>query len=54
MKEIFLFTDYRGQFYSSTKKRGAAVDLDRMKEFFLEEFVAAFVKIIDNLLPRIQ
>lgn len=35
MTKIFLFTDYRGQFYSSTKHRGAAVDLSRLKDFFL-------------------
>ncbi len=27
MEKVYLFTDYRGQFYSSTKYRGAAVDL---------------------------
>lgn len=34
MSKIFLLTDYRGQFYSSTKYRGAAVNLDRLKEYF--------------------
>lgn len=34
MDKIFLFTDYRGQFYSSTKYRGAAVDLERLKNYF--------------------
>ncbi|PIQ66652.1 MAG: hypothetical protein COV96_00330 [Candidatus Zambryskibacteria bacterium CG11_big_fil_rev_8_21_14_0_20_42_18] len=34
MEKIFLFTDYRGQFYSSTKYRGAAVDLERLKNYF--------------------
>lgn len=33
MNKIFLFTDYRGQFYSSTKHKGAAVDLDRLKNY---------------------
>ncbi|MFA6416138.1 MAG: NUDIX hydrolase [Candidatus Paceibacterota bacterium] len=34
MNKIVLFTDYRGQFYSSTKQRGAAVDLNRLKDYF--------------------
>lgn len=34
MRKIFLFTDYRSQFYSSTKHRGAAVDLKRLKKYF--------------------
>ena len=34
MEKIFLFIDYRGQFYSSTKHRGAAVDLERLKNYF--------------------
>lgn len=34
MEQVFLFTDYRDQFYSSTKTRGAAVDLDRLKDHF--------------------
>lgn len=34
MSKIFLFTDYRGQFYSSTRHKGAAVDLSRLKYFF--------------------
>lgn len=34
MEKIFLFTDYRGQFYSSTKHRGSAVDLERLKNYF--------------------
>lgn len=36
MDKMFLFTDYRGQFYSSTKHRGAAVDLKRLKNYFTE------------------
>ncbi len=36
MDKIFLFTDYRGQFYSSTKHKGAAVDLDCLKNYFYE------------------
>ena len=32
--QIFLFTDYRDQFYSSTKHKGAAVDLDKLKDYF--------------------
>ena len=31
---IFLFTDYRGQFYSSTRHKGASVDLERLKHSF--------------------
>lgn len=34
MEKIYLFTDYRGQFYSSTKYRGAAVNFERLKEYF--------------------
>ena len=34
MDKIFLFTDYRGQFYSSTRQKGAAVDLVRLKGYF--------------------
>jgi len=34
MDKIFLFTDYRGQFYSSTRQKGAAVDLARLKDYF--------------------
>lgn len=34
MEQIFLLTDYRGQFYSSTKHRGASVDLERLKNYF--------------------
>lgn len=33
-EKIFLLTDYRDQFYSSTKHRGAAVDLDKLKKCF--------------------
>ena len=36
MEQIFLFTDYRGQFYSSTKYRGAAVNLERLRNYFLK------------------
>jgi len=42
MRKIFLLTDYRGQFYSSTKHRGASVDLNKLEEFFAKggfEFV---------------
>ncbi len=49
MDKIFLFTDYRGQFYSSTKYRGAAVDLESLKIYFskhnFELIVLAFSKI---------
>ncbi len=34
MEEIFLLIDYRGQFYSSTKHRGAAVDLEKLTDYF--------------------
>lgn len=34
MEQVFLLTDYRGQFYSSTKYRGASVDLERLKNYF--------------------
>src|SRR3990167_11129678 len=34
MTRVFLMIDYRGQFYSSTKHRGAAVDLDRLRDYF--------------------
>ncbi len=34
MNKIFLFTDYRNKFYSSTKYRGAGVDIDRLKNYF--------------------
>lgn len=33
-EKIYLLTDYRGQFYSSTRYRGAAVDLDKLKKYF--------------------
>ena len=36
MNKIFLFTDYRGQFYSSTKHRGASVNLKHLKDYFVE------------------
>lgn len=36
MEQIFLLTDYRGQFYSSTKHRGASVNLERLKKYFTE------------------
>ncbi len=49
MNKIFLFTDYRGQFYSSTRYRGAAVDLNRLKDYFkkfnFELIVRPFSKI---------
>jgi len=31
MEQIFLLTDYRNQFYSSTKHRGASIDLERLR-----------------------
>ena len=34
INKIFLLTDYREQFYSSTKYRGAAVDLRKLKDYF--------------------
>jgi len=36
MTKIFLLTDYRGQFYSSTKQRGAAVDIERLQDYFIK------------------
>jgi hypothetical protein len=36
MEQVFLLTDYRGQFYSSTKYKGASVDLERLKNYFTE------------------
>lgn len=36
MTKIFLLPDYRGQFYSSTKHRGAAVNLDKLRDYFIE------------------
>jgi len=36
MKKVFLLTDYRGQFYSSTKHRGASVDIDKLTAEFLK------------------
>jgi len=34
MTKIFLLTDYRGQFYSSTKYKGASVDINRLRNYF--------------------
>src|SRR3989344_8780966 len=34
MNKVFLFTDYRGQFYSSTKHRGAAIDIEFLRDYF--------------------
>ncbi|KKT96618.1 MAG: hypothetical protein UW97_C0007G0011 [Parcubacteria group bacterium GW2011_GWA2_45_15] len=49
MTKIFLLTDYREQFYSSTKHRGAAVDLKRLQDYFVRSgftlVVAPFSKI---------
>jgi glutathione synthase/RimK-type ligase-like ATP-grasp enzyme len=36
MKKIFVLKDYRGQFYFSTKSRGASVDLDKLSKKFFE------------------
>lgn len=36
MIKIFLLTDYRGQFYSSTKYRGAAVNLKELQDYFIK------------------
>lgn len=43
MEEVYLLTDYRGQFYSSTKYRGAAVDLKHLKEYFLQHDIELIV-----------
>jgi len=46
---IFLLTDYRDQFYSSTRHRGAAVDLNKLKNDFsrlgFDLVVRPFLKI---------
>ena len=36
MKEIYIFIDYRNQFYSSTKIRGAAVDVKRLDKYLTD------------------
>jgi glutathione synthase/RimK-type ligase-like ATP-grasp enzyme len=49
MNKIFLFTDYRDKYYSSTRYRGAGVDIDRLKSYFrnhnLELIVVPFSEI---------
>ncbi len=36
MRNILLLRDYRDQFYFSTKKRGASLDMEKLKHFFQE------------------
>ncbi len=54
MKDIFLFTDYRGQFYSSTKHRGAAVDLPKLAEEFEKNNFNLVVKPFSKIDFRVQ
>ena len=44
MGKVYLLTDYRGQFYSSTKYRGAAVDLERLEEYFSKHDIELIVR----------
>jgi len=44
MEKIFLFIDYRGQFYVSAKYRGASVDLQQLKEKFQKAGYKLIVK----------
>ena len=46
---IYLFTDYRKQFYSSTKFRGAAVDLKKLEYFFTEKGFTLIVGSFDEI-----
>jgi hypothetical protein len=34
MYSIYLFVDYRGQFYSSTRRRGSSIDTEKLKSYF--------------------
>lgn len=54
MNKIFLFTDYRGQFYSSTKHRGASVDLKRLRDYFIEYDFELFVLPLSKIDFRTQ
>lgn len=54
MEKIYLFTDYRGQFYSSIKYRGAAVDLERLKEYFLKRDIELVVRPFSRVDFRAQ
>ena len=44
MEKIYLFTDYRGQFSSSTKHRGAAVNLKSLKQRFADQGFELIIK----------
>lgn len=49
MKRVFLLTDYRGQFYSSTKHRGAAVDLEKLTNEFARNNFSLIVKSFSDI-----
>lgn len=48
-KQITLLTDYRNQFYFSTKQRGSSVDLDRLKKYFEEQGYSLDIKNFKNV-----
>lgn len=53
-ERIYLFTDYRGRFYSSTKYRGAAVDIPRLETFFNKLGFELFVRPFSSINFRTQ
>lgn len=48
-RRIFLLVDYRGQFYFSTKYRGASVDILKLKEYFEGLGIQLIVKKISEI-----
>lgn len=54
MQNIFLFTDYRGQFYSSAKHRGVAVDLPKLKKEFTKNGFNLIIKPLSEIDFRTQ
>ncbi len=48
-KKIFLLTDYRNQFYFSTKYRGACVDVLLLKDYFLKSGYELIIRKFTDL-----
>lgn len=53
-EEIFLLTDYRGLFYSSTKQRGASVDVERLTNYFAANNFKLIIQPLANVDFRAQ
>lgn len=49
MKKIFLLTDYRDQFYFSTRYRGACIDIPKLKNLFKKEGFDLTVKNLHDI-----